>query len=298
MSLVVLHPGISSRVVDQGRPGSRSLGVPVGGAADRRARALGNALLDNAPDAAALEICSQGPRLRAETDTACALFGAPFTIHADGMPIEAGHTFSLRPGAELRIGGTAAGMRAYLCVRGGFDVPLVLGSRDSLQPLQKGDVLPCEASNMHRRFCPLIQPSFPDEWTLRVLPGLQASLFDEAEWLQTYTAQVASDRMGTRLQGTPLAVPAGEMTSEPACPGTVQVTNDGQCIVLGVDAQTIGGYPKIAQVIRADLDALGQIRPEQRIRFVLVSMEDAIQADRAALHELRGWTNRLRLGVA
>src|SRR5271170_5870268 len=106
MSLVILEPGLESRIVDLGRPGTRSLGVPVGGAADRRSLALGNALLGNPPDAAALEFALKGPRLRAESDVGCVNFGAPFDVHRDGYPLAIGQTFTLPAGAELHIGGT------------------------------------------------------------------------------------------------------------------------------------------------------------------------------------------------
>ncbi len=101
--------------------------------------------------------------------------------------------------------------------------------------------------------------------------------------------------MGLRLSGTPLTMPQREMISEPVCPGSIQVTRDGQCIILGVDGQTIGGYPKIAQVIRCDLDALGQMRPGQSIRFKTVSLEDAIRLDKEAQATEREWSLRLRL---
>jgi allophanate hydrolase subunit 2 len=103
--------------------------------------------------------------------------------------------------------------------------------------------------------------------------------------------------MGLRLRGQPISLPGREMISEPVCPGSVQVANDGQCIVLGVDGQTIGGYPKIAQVIQADLDALGQLRPGQTLRFAKVALEEATRRDRERLAFLREWTLRLRLSL-
>src|SRR3954470_2281049 len=138
MSLRVLDPGLQSLLVDFGRPAARSLGVPVGGAADRAALALGNALVGNPPDAAALEISLAGPTLQADSELACVLFGAPFEIWSDRRKLTAGKTFTLQQGEELHIGGTRAGMRAYFCVRGGCDGPLVLGSRSALEPLRAG----------------------------------------------------------------------------------------------------------------------------------------------------------------
>ena len=101
--------------------------------------------------------------------------------------------------------------------------------------------------------------------------------------------------MGLRLRGTPLRMPERELLSEPVCPGSVQVTRDGQCIVLGVDGQTIGGYPKIAHVISADLDKLGQLRPGDPIRFVRSSVDEARTLYRRKQSELSEWLARLRV---
>lgn len=134
MTLHVLLPGLHTRVVDFGRPRTRSLGVSVGGAADRSSLTIGNAFVGNPPDAAALEITLAGPTLRADCELACVVYGAPFELASDRRPLAAGKTFTLEPGEELRIGGTAEGVRAYFCVRGGIEAPLVLGSRSSFTP--------------------------------------------------------------------------------------------------------------------------------------------------------------------
>ncbi|HZZ79787.1 MAG TPA: biotin-dependent carboxyltransferase family protein [Gemmataceae bacterium] len=295
MSLLVLDPGIDSRIVDLGRPRTRSLGVPVGGAADRHSFLLGNALLGNAADAPAIEFALKGPRLRADADVGCVVFGAPFDIFRGDNRIEAGRTFALRAGQELRIGGTPRGMRAYLCVRGGFEAPTILASRSGLEPIRGNDVLRCPTSAIGSRWCAEVQCDFAaDVITVHALPGLQASWFDDADFYdQEFTVSPASNRMGLRLKGAPLTMPKREMVSEPVAPGAVQVTNDGQCIILGVDGQTIGGYPKIAHVIDADLDLLGQMRPGQRVRFLRCTISDAVEMDRTARAELRRWTLRL-----
>lgn len=297
MSFIVLAPGIESRIVAAGRLRSRSLGVPVGGAADRCALAIGNALVGNPPAAPGLEVALQGPRLRAEADVGCVVFGAPFSVHVDGNPVIVGHTFLVRAGQELHIGGTAAAARAYLCVRGGFETPTILASRSALESIHKGIVLRCQASAIHHRFDGECIEVPPHE-AVSVLPGLQSPWFDESEfYTQSFAVTPASNRMGIRLNGKPLTVPKREMISEAVCPGAVQVTNEGQCIILGVDGQTIGGYPKIAQVIQADLDVLGQLRPGQSIRFTKVTLDEATQREREAQKTLREWTMRLRLAL-
>jgi biotin-dependent carboxylase-like uncharacterized protein len=297
--LTLIHPGLCTLIVDYGRPRSRSLGVPHGGAADRFALALGNALVGNPPDAAALEITLRGPTLRADDDLACVLYGAPFETTKDAIPQEIGKTFVLHRGEELRIGGTASGMRAYLCVRGGLDAPLILGSRSSLEPLRAGAQLPCRPGVIApRRF----QRDFvwnAEPRLLRAVDGTQADWFAVEEFYgQAFAVSPSSNRMGLRLQGAPLTTPERELESEPVCPGSVQATRDGQCIVLGVDGQTIGGYPKIAQVIDADLDKLAQLRPGDSIRFQRVTLEAAEALYRAKRAELREWLTRLRTAEA
>jgi antagonist of KipI len=302
MTLRVLDPGLYTLVVDFGRPAGRSLGVPVGGAADRAALALGNGLVGNPPDAAALEVSLAGPTLAADGDLACVLYGAPFDLVVGGRQLEAGKTFTLRAGETLHVGPARAGMRAYLCIRGGIAAPVVLGSRSGLAPLRAGDVLACSPGTIRGRFLrrPLggaWRSGRPAVTVLRVLPGAQAEWFPpDALFGPRPPDRVtpASNRMGVRLDGDPLPVPRRELLSEPVCPGSVQVTRDGRCIILGVDGQTIGGYPKIAQVIGADLDRVGQLRPGDRVRFERVTLAEAERLHRRRQALLREWLVRLR----
>jgi antagonist of KipI len=314
MSFHVLEPGLFSLIVDLGRPHTRSLGVPVGGAADRTSFMLGNALVGNPPDSAALEISLAGPMLRAESDLGCVVYGAPFDLRCGLRELQAGKTFTLHAGEVLRIGGTSEGMRAYLCVRGGIQSPLVMGSRSALRPIKGGDAIPCTAGTLAGRFF-LLQSEW-DSWlagfsssspfkSLRVLAGTQAdwfpanSLFGAAggNGDGTFAITSASNRMGLRLSGPPFPIPDRELLSEAVCPGSVQVTRDGQCIILGMDGQTIGGYPKLAQVISADLDQLGQLRPGDKVRFVPVSLEEAEGLHHVKMKELHRWLTRLQLAV-
>ncbi|HEY1189753.1 MAG TPA: biotin-dependent carboxyltransferase family protein, partial [Gemmata sp.] len=323
-----------SLLVDFGRERSRALGVPVGGAADRAALSLGNALVGNPPDAVALEVAFVGPELEARHPIACVIFGAPFQSAVNGNPLAPGTTFQLHPGDTLRVGGTATGVRAYVCAAGGFEAPAVLGSRSALEPLRAGGELRCAVSRTEPRALPFCEarPTPPSPLPegkgesengpaiefafaarvgsgspfpsgrgdggvgLRVLDGPQRDWFtDDLFFTQPYDVLPASNRMGTRLRGAPLSRRAGELVSEAVAPGAVQVTNDGLPIVLGVDGQTIGGYPKIAHVIRADLDRLAQLRPGARVRFVPVSLSEAEEAARARAAFLRAWLTRLRI---
>ncbi len=302
--LNVLAPGLCTLVVDHGRPSNRSLGVPLGGAADRTSLALGNALVGNPAIATALEISLAGPTLEATAPLACVLFGAPFQLHSSRKSLTVGKTFTLEPGETLTIGGTTRGMRAYLGVHVGIQAPVILGSRSSLAPLREGVHLPCIPGRIASHF--IAEPASEGEEevvTLRVLPGSHAGWFaEEAFEGAEYQATTDSNRMGVRLTGPPLPRRAGsisdrtkELLSEPACPGTVQVIHEGQCIILGVDGQTIGGYPRLAQVISADLDRLGQVRPGQSVRFQRVTLEQAEQLFRQNQEEMRRRLLRLQM---
>jgi antagonist of KipI len=316
MSLRVLDPGLYTLVVDFGRPHCRSLGVPVGGAADRTSLTLGNALVGNPPDAAALEFSLLGPTLQAGCDLACVVYGAPFQLHGDRQQLTVGKTFTLHAGEVLRIAGCDKGMCGYLCVRGGLQTNPILRSRSSLGPVRSGGELPCQPGQIRAHSArpefrwnkkyDYLRLAWPGGEHLRVVPGAQSEwfqaeelLFPEDGWTPAPAFRVtpASNRMGLRLEGVRLPVPDRELISEPVCPGAVQVTRDGQCIILGVDGQTIGGYPKIAQVISADLDLLGQLRPGEAIRFARVTHEEAVRLHRAKQAELRAWVTRVRAAV-
>lgn len=302
MSLRVESPGLHTLPVDLGRPGWRALGVPAGGAADRAAHALANALLGNRPGAATLEVTLAGPTLTADAPTACVVFGAPFQLEVTGRtPPTAGTTFTLHAGETLRVLGTPAGVRGYLAVRGGFHVPEVMGSHSALGPLRAGDLLLCDASTVAGRALPFGSLHPPGDVTLRVLPGAQADWFaPEALEGRRFTVAAASNRMGLRLLGDPLprvaSRRAAEMASEPVAAGAVQVANDGLPIVLGVDGQTIGGYPRPAHVVRVDLDRLAQLRPGDGVTFRAVTVAEAERAAREAAGELAGWCRRLAWG--
>ena len=298
----VESPGLHTLAVDRGRPGWRALGVPAGGAADRAAHVLANALLGNRPDAVTLEVTLAGPTLTADAPTACVVFGAPFELSISGRtPPTAGTTFTLHAGETLRVLGTPLGVCGCLAVRGGFRVPEVMGSRSALGPLRAGDLLACDASTTAGRALPFVALHAPGDATLRVLAGAQADWFEPGALEgRRFTVAAASNRMGVRLLGEPLPRVAGrrlaELASEPVAAGAVQVANDGRPIVLGVDGQTIGGYPRPAHVIRADLDRLAQLRPGDGVSFRAVTVEEAERAARQAAAELADWCRRLAWG--
>lgn len=297
MSLRVLSPGTHTLVVDGGRPRSRSLGIPVGGPADCESLAIGNALVGNASLTPALEITLTGPTLLAIQDVGMCVYGAPFQVFRDGETIEAGHTFTLKEGQTLRIGGTPRGCRAYLCVPGGFHRPKVLESVTGFSPLLADEILECEASLLPGRGLGA-NPAVSEKVVLiRCLPGPQGDWFEDAFYADTYRVTPDCNRMGLRLDGPPLKMPKRELVSEAVAPGAIQITNEGKPIVLGVDGQTIGGYPKVAHVISADLDRLGQLRPGDELRFQLVSERKAEELALKQRKEQSERLHRIRFGI-
>jgi 5-oxoprolinase (ATP-hydrolysing) subunit C len=225
------------------------------------------------------------------------VFGAPFRLDRDGELLAPGYTFTLTKGQTLHIGGAPHGCRAYVCVPGGFRVRRVLESCTAFAPVQAGDVLECEPSRLPGRGLEDPPVAYAPGPPLRCLSGPQADWFDDAFYSHTYHVTPASDRMGVRLDGPALALPRRELVSEPVAPGAVQVTNDGRPIVLGVDGQTVGGYPKVAHVISADLDALGQLRPGDEVRFQRVTEEEAEGAAARRREVLHRWLRRIAVAV-
>ena len=304
MGLIVIDPGLSTTVQDGGRIGYREWGVPVGGAFDRGAAGLANALVGNPPDCAVLELTLIGGSYRADGPLALAMAGAPMEariLAADGSErdLHVPQSWSLREGERLILGRALEGARTYLAVRGGWQTRLRLGSRSSEERLRAGEVLPADPGSIPTR-----RPAGPS-WTppaaepFRILDGPDAIPADpEADpsgfWAdRRFRVGSRSDRMGLRLEGDPIAIDSPpERLSAPVAPGAVQLAG-GQLIVLGVAGGTMGGYPHVAQVISADLDRLGQLRPGEAIRFRRVRLDEARGADEAMRLARKALFNRI-----
>jgi biotin-dependent carboxylase-like uncharacterized protein len=297
MGLIVIDPGLSTTVQDLGRPGYREWGVPPGGAFDRGAAGLANALAGNEVDCAVLELTLVGGTYEADGPLALAIAGAPMEArifapdgseHLLDMPLSA----SMRPGERLVLGRAIEGARTYLAVRGGWQTRVRLGSRSSEERLRAGDVLPAAPGSIPTRRPALSLWSPPAAEPFRVVDGPDAvpddpSFDGPSSWAdRQFRIGSRSDRMGLRLEGEPVAVsaPPGRL-STPVAAGAVQVAG-GQLIVLGVAGGTMGGYPHVAHVISADLDRLGQLRPGDGIRFRRVGLDEARRAD-ADMRRLR-----------
>jgi biotin-dependent carboxylase-like uncharacterized protein len=284
----VRKPGLLTTVQDLGRPGLAHLGVPTAGAADRRAFGLANRLVGNRPGAAALEITLAGPELELEAGGWIALTGGRVTAHLDGRPVPMDMAVRADPGQVLRVGSVTSGLRAYLAVRGGIDVPPVLGSRstDTLAPvgpprLEEGARLPVgdqAGGDPYRQVAPT--PPVEPEPVLRTVRGPRDEVFthDAVRGLigAAWTVTSDSDRTGVRLDGPVLERRRRvELASEGMVEGSLQVPPDGHPILFLANHPTTGGYPVIAVVVGADLSLAAQARPGTRMRFRFVSLTAA-----------------------
>jgi biotin-dependent carboxylase-like uncharacterized protein len=317
-TLLVHKPGMLASVQDLGREGLRQLGICPGGALDTLALRLANRLVGNAEGAAGLELTMGNAELRFDADTRIAFLGSDFDARLDDQPLHPGWSVPVRAGQRLRFGGAnrvagSAGLRTWLAVAGGIDVAPRMGSRSTDlkagfgglegRALRKGDRLPVGASPLTdgqrtRRAFGVRGPDrsrdegadaawapVPDDGAtvLRVMAGPEAHQFTHASRTTFHAAAwritPQSNRMGSRLDGPALQrEAAGDMLSAGVVPGTVQVPPSGQPIILMGDAQTTGGYPRIAVVIRADLWKLAQAPLGGLLRLVEVDATAALAA--------------------
>jgi antagonist of KipI len=304
----VQEPGLLTTVQDLGREGFGPLGVSPSGAADAISLRIGNRLVGNAEGSAGLEMTLLGGTFVFPDGAVVALAGSDFGATLDRKEIELWSSFEVRPGQTIRLGTTRSGARCYLCVRGGIETKLILDSASTHilsglgghegRSLRKGDVLTIGAVGGHgteetgksacstggaaaigglsARVLKELQP----RKVLRVTPGPQIDWFPKSAqqifYESTYRVAEESNRMGLRLEGAPIPVSyGGGMISEGMALGAIQVPAGGLPIILFVEQQTTGGYPKIANVITADFHSLGQLRPRDEIRFERVDWETA-----------------------
>ena len=294
----VLHvqsPGLFTTVQDLGRYGHGALGVSPSGAADPIALRLGNWLVGNAESAAGLEMTLLGGTFLFPEGGVVALTGSDFGGTVDASPLPMWTACQVRPGQTLRTGPTQSGARCYLSVRGGIVVKPLMGSSSThilsglggLQgrPLRKGDAIQIgDGANAAMRWPRAVAPELLSRLrprkALRTTVAPQTDLFSAQAvrrfYDSPYSVTEESNRMGLRLQGAAIETPhSGQMITEGVSLGAIQVPAGGQPIILFVEQQTTGGYPKIANVISADLSSAGQLRPRDEVRFELVTPEAA-----------------------
>ncbi|MEN6565072.1 MAG: biotin-dependent carboxyltransferase family protein [Veillonellales bacterium] len=335
MQINVLRPGLLTTLQDLGRYGFQKYGIIVSGGMDLYSLRIANVLVGNDEAEAALEITLMGPSLMLEKGTLFAITGGDLSPKIDGIPVPTWRPVFLRQDSELQFGPCTAGCRSYLAVAGGYGFSPVMGSKSTYlraaiggfhgRGLEKGDILPlgnpgeksrlliCQLENKMTK-----QPFSTTPWQakasyitkqdrirqVRVTRGRHFDHFTEESqsrfFQEAFEITKNSDRMGYRLSGPTMKLKAPlEMVSEGIVLGTVQVPPDGNPIVLVADRHSVGGYPKIAQVIMADIPVLAQIKPGEKIQLQEVSLEEAeniylenekrIQTIKTAIHlQIRG----------
>jgi 5-oxoprolinase (ATP-hydrolysing) subunit C len=277
-------------VQDLGRPGWAGLGIAAGGAMDAFALQRANLLLGNPPGAAALELVAGPLRLRAKRDCWLALAGAVFELRVDGRLQPPGLRCPLPAGALAELRGPVQGQYAVLAVDGGLALPPVLGAQATAsrggygglqgRALRRGDALPLgPARRLRTRRGLAWRPVDAADPPVGLLPGPEVAQLPPAArerfWATRWRLTPQSDRMGLRLAGEPLPALGLELLSHAVQPGLVQLPPSGLPIVLGADAQTTGGYPRLGQVIAADLWRLAQLRPGDALQFAPVDLDSA-----------------------
>ena len=294
----VLEPGLLTTIQDIGRFGYLRHGVPVSGAMDPVALRLANLLVGNAEGEGCLEVTLSGPRLRFRSSAVIAVTGADLSPRINGSPIATWGSAAVQHGDELSFGGQESGTRAYIAVAGGLDVPVVMGSKSTFmkagiggfegRALKTGDMLVARlpyASTVtpEKRIPRSLVPDYDTSLPVRVILGPQNERFTEAGlgvFLgEAFTVSAQSDRMGYRLQGPKVEHVSGPDIISDGIPfGGVQVSGDGQPIVLMADRGTSGGYTKPATVISSDIGKVAQRMPGDEIRFQSVTLEEAHRA--------------------
>lgn len=311
MSIKVISPGLLTTIQDCGRIGYQKHGIIASGVMDRYSFRIANILLDNDENEGVLEITFMGPTLAFQADTLIAITGGDLSPSINGEAVPMWRPVLVKKDSILSFGMMKAGARAYLAVAGGFDIPVVMGSKSTYiraglggfkgRALAKEDLLLTLQTKSHldkfkavlRKqseqgsfvttpwyFAPTHIPATSEAIAVRVTRGNQMQHFTDESiqdfFRKPYTVTPESDRMGYRLAGevVKLTEPL-EMISEAVSFGTIQAPPDGNPIILLADRQTAGGYPKFAQVTVVDLAVIAQICPGNTIAFVEVSLKEA-----------------------
>jgi biotin-dependent carboxylase-like uncharacterized protein len=292
----VNNPGLLTTVQDMGRYGYQKFGMPAAGAADPFAYRVANLLVGNTGNSSVLEMTYIGPELHFITEAVIAITGANMNPALDGVPIPMWETVTVPQNSILKFERALQGFRSYLAVRGGIDVPLVMGSRSTYlrgeiggykgRKLQKGDEIKFFdmgdkfKSFIKKRLPKALIPDYKPFRELRVVLGPQDDHFLEESintfFSATYTLTGEIDRMGCRLEGPPLKHKKGaDIISDGIPLGGIQVPGHGKPIIMLCDRQTTGGYAKIATVISADIPFAAQLKPGDEVKFKEVSLQEA-----------------------
>lgn len=307
MSISVIEAGLQTTIQAAARRSQRHFGVPASGAADPLSLALANRLVGNDLLAPALEASLIGPTLCFEKATAFALTGGTAKASLRGEDVEFHTTIFARAGDELRVGSVEVAARVYIAVAGGLRADNVLGSKSTYMPagfgghqgraLVAGDTLIVEVESEISEGIETpegFRPPITSRWAVRacrsaethlLLDKQRGALFDT-----NWTIGRRADRMGMQMDGPRIKVSSdGRLPSAAVFPGTIQCPEDGVPFILGVDSGTTGGYPRIAQIARADRHLLGQMRPGDHVHFMPRQPQEAIDELQAKHDYWREW---------
>jgi antagonist of KipI len=295
--ITIIQQGLFTTIQDQGRWGYQAYGMPIAGAMDRYAFRIANMLAGNSGNAAVIEMTGEGASFKFDEEQFVAVCGADLQGTLNGVPVANWSSFFVPRRGELRFAAAASGYRAYLAVRGGFDVPLVLGSRSTYtrakiggyegRALRQGDVLYVGRCSGQKAVPQCLSPRYVPQYTgdikLRVVLGPQDGMFTSqavhAFFAGTYLVEEHSGRAGYHLNG-PKILTGGtaDIVSEAVGQGAVQVPSYGMPFIVTADHATTRGFAKIAYVIQVDLSGLAQAKPGDRVSFTRVAEQEAIDA--------------------
>ncbi len=301
MSIKVINGGLMTTVQDQGRYGMQAGGMQVSGCMDNLAARIANELVGNAANCAVLETTYLGPELEFTEKSLVAVAGGEPDVQLAGKAVSAYKAIIVQPGQHLKVNAQKKGMRAYIAVAGGLDVPEVLGSRSTNLKLkiggvaggkiQPGDEIPVGTPGEYavaalagkkalRQDAVGFGSGQSEILEIRAVAGPQEDYFspEEYERLQQeiYTVSNESDRMGYRLEGRPVEkTRQQDLITDGIVFGSVQIPPNGQPIIMLADHQTTGGYPKIATVATVDLPKLAQAMPGTKLQFKIITVQEA-----------------------
>ena len=294
MSLEILRAGLQTSVQDLGRFGAAHLGISVSGASDNLAMRIGNLMVGNPENTTAIEMTLTGDTFLFHSDAFIALAGSKFKIDLDEKPFPFWSGIYIQAGQVLTIGSTLSGARCYLCVRGGLQVEKIINSASTHLTSGMGGLNGCILKKGDQiafgNLSHVIQPiknmenyPFTNTATIRATKGLQWDWFDNQNrklfFEKGYQVSTLSNRMGLRLSGQSIFSSKGsEIITEGMPLGAIQIPGDGQPILSFVEHQTTGGYPKLANVISADLYKVGQLKPGDQFKFQLIDFPEAEKA--------------------
>lgn len=289
----VIKPGLLTTFQDLGRTGYQEYGVVVAGAMDDFSLQIANLLVGNSRDEAGLEVTMMGPALKVLKDAVIAITGGNLSPRVNGQPAPMWKSFAVKEGQLIEFGQPLEGIRSYISVAGGFDLPKVMGSKSTFlkakigglngRALEKEDIL-YAAGDTHAVTGRSLHydevPKYQKEINVRVILGPHQDAFTD-EAIQTflnsaYEVTPQSDRMGYRLNGPELThETTADIISEAIPLGGIQVPANGQPIILMADRQTTGGYTRIATVIAQDIPILAQAAPGAVVRFEEIDVNEA-----------------------